>query len=965
MDTKKHYKLYKAGKQWLIAAITTIGIFGAMGVASAHADTVTNQTDTTTQTTPSSNSVASSSATSSFQSQSSSETSTSGTATNSQNSKATSLSSFETATNSSAASSSPAVQNSAASSSTTTSSMTTTKAVSSSNTADSSTSSQAGTVSSTASNTAVPASSSSTNSIVKSGVFGTSAWDIDSQGDLNIHAGVLGSSTDAGKWNGITSNNINTINIDQGVVANADSSYLFSDDNAAGVNSSLTKFNGLENLDTSNVSDMSYMFSGLNSITELDLTKFNTSKVTNMRYMFAGALTQTGFVGNSQIKNINVSSFDTSKVTTMEGMFAELASLQSLNLSNFNTKNVTNMLGMFSFDVELKTLNVTNFDTSHVTTTQGMFWGTSALETIDVANWDVSNVTDMSFMFATNSNLKTLDVSNWNVSSLTNAMMLFAGSPKLSNIDITKWVAPHLKDITGMFGWSGVTSLDLSNFDMPTVIKNGGPSDLALVFYGYLDGLKAVTLGSKSIINLNESEFGVNPSYGQVVLDFNGNPTNYAYGADGKVGYQAVGTGTIDNPNGPVYTWQEMNALYQNGGPVETYVLAEHAIQPTTVNEIFTADDGSISSGSHLVLDNNTVLNGNSQQQIISNSNNNFQFQMPPLSLNNGEYVLDTDLSHSKITVLDSLTGNVSADMNFEQFASYPNVQGSDANSLLSSILSELSKGIQTSNQSSSTINVTYNYIHQVAAPITVNYVDDQGKVLATDTATYPNGQFINESYTTTQKSIDGYTFKQLSSDSLTASGVLNSTGGTVTYVYTQDVSQPITLNVIDTDTGQILNSTDFSGDLNDSLTIQDSDYIPAQYHLATGDELNGQAQLQDSSYTWTTAPQTLNIYVSGDKSTVTQTRNVTRTIKFITPDNETSFGDITETVQLSRDVTTDLATGAVVKTTDWAAAGSDAWRGITIPTIDGYHTSITVLPAQTVTGTTANSIIQIKYIAN
>ena len=48
----------------------------------------------------------------------------------------------------------------------------------------------------------------------------------------------------------------------------------------------LTTINGLEYLNTSNVTDMSYMFNLCYSLQTLDLTSFNTSNVGNMEYMF-------------------------------------------------------------------------------------------------------------------------------------------------------------------------------------------------------------------------------------------------------------------------------------------------------------------------------------------------------------------------------------------------------------------------------------------------------------------------------------------------------------------------------------------------------------------------------------------------------------------------------------------------------------------------------------------------------
>ena len=58
--------------------------------------------------------------------------------------------------------------------------------------------------------------------------------------------------------------------------------------------------------DTSNVTNMSYMFYECKALTSLDVSKFDTSKVTSMRDMFYGCQALT---------SLDVSSFDTSKVT--------------------------------------------------------------------------------------------------------------------------------------------------------------------------------------------------------------------------------------------------------------------------------------------------------------------------------------------------------------------------------------------------------------------------------------------------------------------------------------------------------------------------------------------------------------------------------------------------------------------------------------------------------------------------
>ena len=75
-------------------------------------------------------------------------------------------------------------------------------------------------------------------------------------------------------------------------------------------------------------------FASFNKMTSIDLSAFDTSEVTNMRWMFAGC---------SSLTSLDVSKFDTSNVTNMSGMFSSCGRLTSLDVSNFDTSKVTDM----------------------------------------------------------------------------------------------------------------------------------------------------------------------------------------------------------------------------------------------------------------------------------------------------------------------------------------------------------------------------------------------------------------------------------------------------------------------------------------------------------------------------------------------------------------------------------------------------------------------------------------------
>ena len=152
----------------------------------------------------------------------------------------------------------------------------------------------------------------------------------------------------------------------------------------------LTTINNINNLDTSRVTNMSYMFYACFDLKTVDLSNFNTENVTDMSYMFSNC---------SEITNLNFSSFDTRKVKNMESMFIYCSELTELDLSSFNTEKVTNMASMFQGDRNLTTLNVSSFDTSIVTIMEQMFTNCDKLTELDLRNFNTNKVEYYDYMF--------------------------------------------------------------------------------------------------------------------------------------------------------------------------------------------------------------------------------------------------------------------------------------------------------------------------------------------------------------------------------------------------------------------------------------------------------------------------------------------------------------------------------------------------------------------------------------
>ena len=134
----------------------------------------------------------------------------------------------------------------------------------------------------------------------------------------------------------------------------------------------LTQIEGMGNLNTEKVTDMSYMFNNCRKLSSLDLSKFNTENVTDMSYMFSCCW---------GLSSLDLSKFNTENVTNMTYMFYNCSALSSLDLSNFNTAKVENMSYMFSDCFTLTTIYGSDeFVTEEVYNSQDMFSGCTNLK---------------------------------------------------------------------------------------------------------------------------------------------------------------------------------------------------------------------------------------------------------------------------------------------------------------------------------------------------------------------------------------------------------------------------------------------------------------------------------------------------------------------------------------------------------------------------------------------------------
>ena len=206
--------------------------------------------------------------------------------------------------------------------------------------------------------------------------------------------------------------------------------------------SNLTTIQGIENLNTKEVTNMMFMFYGCKKLTSLDLSSFNTANVTNMNGMFNSC---------SSLTSLDLSSFKTAKVEEMSLMFGNCTGLTSLDLSSFNTDNVTGMGYMFGGCSGLTSLDLSSFNTANVTNMMNMFIGCKGLTSLDLSSFNTANVEVMSYMFNGCSGLTTINVSDaFTTNKVSNSDGMFGGCYKLEGATSYN---------------SGKTGKDMANFD--------------------------------------------------------------------------------------------------------------------------------------------------------------------------------------------------------------------------------------------------------------------------------------------------------------------------------------------------------------------------------------------------------------------------------------------------------------------------------------------------------------------
>ena len=232
-----------------------------------------------------------------------------------------------------------------------------------------------------------------------------------------------------------------------------DMSFMFSNCNK------LKEIKGINKFITNNVTAMNSMFQECNEIDYLDLTNFDTSNITKMNHMFNKCHKL------KKIKGIN--KFITNKVIDMNSMFQECNEIEYLELTNFDTSNVTDMSFMFNQCHKLKEIKgINQFITKKVTNMRTMFQKCYEIEYLDLTNFNTSNVSKMNHMFCECHKLKEIKgINKFITNKVISMRTMFQKCYELQYLDLTNFNTFNVTDMSFMFfGCNKLKYLNVSNF---------------------------------------------------------------------------------------------------------------------------------------------------------------------------------------------------------------------------------------------------------------------------------------------------------------------------------------------------------------------------------------------------------------------------------------------------------------------------------------------------------------------
>lgn len=272
----------------------------------------------------------------------------------------------------------------------------------------------------------------------------TESWNADTENIGRIKCYVIGTElVIAGNGSG-------------GIYANDNSECAFSDTSYNDCFKNATIINGLELLDTSNVTTAKSMFDSCEKVKTLSIGSWNVQNVIDFTGMFFHCNAMT---------TLDIRNWDVSAAGSFNNMFNGCR-IETVDLSKWNTASLTSIRRMFYRCTALKNVDLSYWNTSRVTNLEGVFYECSSLERVHLLGWDTANVTNIVAMFKTCTALRRIYVSSpWDLSSVTSGGGTFL-------------------DCSNLEGGAGTTYAESACDYDRAVIDNGGSTPGYFTFMG-------------------------------------------------------------------------------------------------------------------------------------------------------------------------------------------------------------------------------------------------------------------------------------------------------------------------------------------------------------------------------------------------------------------------------------------------------------------------------------------------
>ena len=396
---------------------------------------------------------------------------------------------------------------------------------------------------------------------------------------------------------------------------------------AKGLFSNLTNLKtieGLENVDVTNVTDMSYLFNGDTNLTRLDLSYWAPKNTTDMNHMFSNCtnLERVYIKISPYAERYPGNIFDTANVTNMSAMFQndkELAFFGSINENNLPMGNEGDTSAEDAIKNKHANADFEYLDVSKVTDMSYMFQGCDSLYGIGLSNnmpsienmshfasdckrlkvaggvgtTTIGKVTDWSYMLANDPELCVADFhgdsGDEKDEAPATASHMFYNDPKLDEVIFSGF--GNLTDTSYMFANDTTLDIYLSDFmtnylskdnttkltNMSHMLENcSSLTNLYLVNFSTNDNLQADRTDMlKGLTSLSTISLG---------KDVNLEGTGFMPPFD----YTAVGTGTDTNPKGKTFTATGLRKFWNNQTGSETFIGNPVNYYNVTVNFVDT-----------------------------------------------------------------------------------------------------------------------------------------------------------------------------------------------------------------------------------------------------------------------------------------------------------------------------------------------------------------------------------------